>query len=41
MTEKAAVPASPARGRAASAPKEKKQSAAEVKKVKTPKKSQL
>ena len=37
-TEKAAVPVAPARGRAASAPKVKKQSAAKVKKAKTPKK---
>ena len=38
-TEKAAVPAVPARGRAASAPKVKKQSAAKVKKAKAPKKA--
>jgi hypothetical protein len=38
-TEKAAVPVAPARGRAASAPKVKKQSAAKVKKAKAPKKA--
>jgi histone H1/5 len=38
-TEKAAVPTAPARGRAASAPKAKKQSAAKLKKAKAPKKS--
>jgi len=38
-TEKAAVPTAPARGRAASAPKVKKQSAAKVKKDKTPEKA--
>jgi hypothetical protein len=38
-TEKAAVPTAPARGRAASAPKVKKQSAAKPKKAKTPKKA--
>jgi len=37
-TEKVAVPIAPARGRAASAPKAKKQSAAKVKKAKAPKK---
>jgi hypothetical protein len=38
-TEKAAVPAAPARGRGSSAPKVKKQSAAKVKKAKAPKKA--
>jgi len=38
-TEKAVVPSAPARGRAASAPKVKKQSAAKVKKAKAPKKA--
>jgi hypothetical protein len=38
-TEKAVVPTAPARGRAASAPKVKKQSAAKVKKAKAPKKA--
>ena len=38
-TEKAAVPTAPTRGRAASAPKVKKQSAAKVKKAKAPKKA--
>ena len=38
-TEKATVPTAPARGRAASAPKVKKQSAAKVKKTKAPKKA--
>ena len=38
-TEKAPVPTAPARGRAASAPKAKKQSAAKVKKAKAPKKA--
>jgi hypothetical protein len=38
-TDKAAVPSVPSRGRAASAPKVKKQSAAKVKKTKSPKKA--
>jgi len=38
-TEKAVVPSVPSRGRAASAPKVKKQSAAKVKKTKAPKKA--
>jgi hypothetical protein len=38
-TEKAVVPTAPARGRAPSAPKVKKQSAAKVKKAKAPKKA--
>ena len=38
-TEKATVPTAPARGRATSAPKAKKQSAVKVKKIKSPKKA--